>query len=292
MNHWLRPAILVTGATDGLGKKVAGDLATKGAKILLHGRNPEKGKAMLDAIRSATGNNDLHYYNADLASLAEVRSLAAQISRDHKLLNVLINNAGIGFGNRGEQRRETSKDGHELRFAVNYLAHVLLTRELLPLLKSAAAQTGEARIVNVSSAGQQAIDFKDPMLEQEYNGVRAYCQSKLAQIMFTFDLAEELAGSGITVNALHPATYMNTNMVIEAGIGPTSTVGEGADSVEFLAASPDVQRVSGEYFDRKRRSRADRQAYDIRARKHLRELTERLLRLPDISPTHIIEKSV
>jgi NAD(P)-dependent dehydrogenase (short-subunit alcohol dehydrogenase family) len=277
MSQWFRPVVLITGSTDGLGRKVADSLAAKGAAVLLHGRNLDKGRALLDAITSTTGNPDVQYYNADFASLADVRSMAERIMRDHKLINVLINNAGIGFGRRGGERREVSEDGYELRFAVNYLAHVELTRKLLPLLKGAAAQTGEARIVNVSSAGQQSIDFNNVMLEREYNGVRAYCQSKLAQVMFTMDLAEELAGSGVTVTALHPATYMNTGMVIEAGIRPISTVEEGAGAVEFLATSEKMRGVSGEYFDHTRRSRANAQAYDRKARAQLRELTDRLL---------------
>ncbi len=268
--------ILITGATDGLGKKIAEDVAKKGERMILHGRNPEKGRAVLDAIRASTGNDSLQYYNADFASLVEVRTLAEKLLKNHDYIDVLINNVGIGTSTRGVVKREESVDGHELRFAVNYLAHFLLTRKILSLLKKAAAQFGEARIVNVSSAGQQAINFSDVMLTKKYSGITAYCQSKLAQIMFTFDLAEELAGSGVTVTALHPATFMNTKMVYESGVSPVSTVEEGADAVEFLVFSKDVKGVSGEYFDGKRRSRANRQAYDKEARKKLLDLSKQL----------------
>ena len=131
-------------------------------------------------------------------------------------------------------RREVSRDGHELRFAVNYLSGFLLTHLLLPTLRRSAP----ARIVNVSSAGQHPIDFEDVMLTRGYEGTRAYRQSKLAQVMFTIDLAEQLKDSGVTVNCLHPATFMNTNMVIESGYAPTSSVEEGADAILQLATSP------------------------------------------------------
>ena len=185
--------VLITGATDGVGKLVALRLAAAGARVLLHGRNKEKGAAVLRAIRDETGNDRLEYYQADFSSIDETRRLAEAIEAEHDRLELLINNAGIGSTTRGKIERETSRDGHELRFAVNYLAPFLLTHLLLPLvLKSAPA-----RIVNVASAGQQGIDFSDVMLTRGYDGFRAYCQSKLALVMFTFDIAEETKGSGV-----------------------------------------------------------------------------------------------
>jgi NAD(P)-dependent dehydrogenase (short-subunit alcohol dehydrogenase family) len=151
---------------------------------------------------------------------------------------------------------------------VNYLAGFLLSYLLLPLVK----QSAPARIVNVASAGQQAIDFADVMLTRGFSGLRAYRQSKLAQIMFTIDLAAELEGSGVTVNALHPATYMNTTMVRRAGVTPTSTVEEGAEAILNLAAGPALVG-SGLYFNGLREARADRQAYDADARSRLRALS-------------------
>lgn len=259
--------VLITGSTDGVGRRVALRLAEGGATVLIHGRNRERGEAHLRALRAA-GSEGAAFYRADLASLAETRALAEAILRDHDRLDVLINNAGIGTGRRGA-RRETSADGIELRFAVNYLAGFLLTRLLLPLI----VESAPARIVNVASAGQHPIDFDDPMLTRAYSGGRAYTQSKLAQIMFTFDLARELEGSGVTVNALHPATYMDTTMVRESGIPPISTVDEGADAILHLAVSPDVEGRTGLYFDGQRPARANAQAYDEDARARLRALS-------------------
>ncbi len=164
-----------------------------------------------------------------------------------------------------------------MRFAVNYLAGFLLTRLLLPLLESRASP----RIVNVASAGQQAIDFTDVMLTRGYSGARAYRQSKLAQIMFTFDLAAELAGRTVTVNCLHPATFMNTTMVRLSGVQPISTVEEGGAAILQLIESPALAGTSGLYFSGMRESRADPQAYDEKARRRLRELSFDLVGLAD-----------
>jgi len=270
--------ILVTGATDGLGKQVAFDLAARHATVLLHGRNREKGEAALQQIRDATGNQRLFYYNADFSSLDEVRLLAEQVQAGQRRLDVLINNAGIGPGRR-LPRRENSIDGHELRFAVNYLASFLLTHGLLPLLQRSVP----ARIINVASVGQQPIDFDNVMLENDYDGLRAYRQSKLAQVMFTFDLAEDLKESGITVNCLHPASLMPTKMVLETDYfaSTMSTIAAGAQAVEHLAVSVDLDGVSGEYFDGKLQGRANPQAYDKQARQQLRMLSKQLTHLRD-----------
>jgi len=270
--------ILVTGATDGLGKQVARDLAAQGATILLHGRSRGKGQATLREIRDATGNQKVIYYNADFSSLDAVRRLTEEIQGDQVRLDVLINNAGIGAGSR-QAGREVSRDGYELRFAVNYLAPFLLTHRLLPLL----CRSTPARIVNVASVGQQPIDFNNVMLRDGYHGLRAYRQTKLALIMFTFDLAEELRKRGVTVNSLHPASLMNTRMVLESDYfrGTMSTVEEGAHAVKYLAMSAELDDVTGEYFDGERRARANSQAYDKEARRRLRMLSEQLTRLKE-----------
>jgi NAD(P)-dependent dehydrogenase (short-subunit alcohol dehydrogenase family) len=270
--------ILITGATDGLGKQVAHDLAAREASVLLHGRNRQKGQAVLQDIRAATGNPRLFYYQADFSSLAAVRRLAGQIQADQPRLDVLINNAAIGAGTR-HGRREKSADGHESRFAVNYLAPCLLAQRLLPLLRRSAP----ARIVNVASVGQQPIDFDNVMLENGYDGLRAYRQSKLALVMFTFDLAADLQASGITVNSLHPASLMNTKMVLETDYfaGPISSVEQGAQAVTYLATSPELQGVTGEYFDGVQRARANPQAYDKEARRQLRRLSRLLAGIED-----------
>jgi NAD(P)-dependent dehydrogenase (short-subunit alcohol dehydrogenase family) len=255
---------LVTGSTDGVGRVVAERLGKMGARVLVHGRDRARGEGVVADIKAAGGSAE--FLAADLAALAEVRRLAQAVRGTTDRLDILINNAGIGSAGAA---RQTSADGHELRFAVNYFAGFLLTYLLLPLVK----QSAPARIVNVASAGQQAIDFADVMLTRGYSGSRAYCQSKLAQIMFTIDLAAELEGSGVTVNALHPATYMNTTMVRRAGVTPISTVEEGAEAILNLAAEPALAGRSGLYFNGLREARADRQAYDADARARLRALS-------------------
>jgi NAD(P)-dependent dehydrogenase (short-subunit alcohol dehydrogenase family) len=259
--------VLVTGATDGLGKGVAHALAKRGATLLVHGRDEARAKALAAELRGA-GALSVRVYLADLASLAEVRSLAGAVLAVESRLDVLVNNAGIGTTVPTRERAE-SRDGVELRFAVNYLSHYLLTRELLPLLRASAP----ARIVNVSSVGQAAIDFSDPMITRGYSGVRAYCQSKLAQILFTIDLAGELATTGVTVTALHPATYMPTKIVAN----PISTLEEGVDATMRLIADESLAGVTGKYFDGVREGHADPQAYDAKARAQLRELSEKLV---------------
>jgi NAD(P)-dependent dehydrogenase (short-subunit alcohol dehydrogenase family) len=257
---------LVTGSTDGVGRLVAKRLGAAGIRVLVHGRDRERGEAVVAAIRSGGGTAE--FLAADLSGLANVRELAHAVQKTAKRLDILINNAGIGTGG-PDGSRQISGDGYELRFAVNYLAGFLLTHLLLPLVRDSAP----ARIVNVSSAGQQALGFEDIMLTQGYSGARAYCQSKLAQIMFTIDLARELEGAGVTVNCLHPATYMNTTMVQQAGVTPWSTVEQGADAILNLAVSPALEGRSGPYFDGLREARADAQAYDGNARQRLREIS-------------------
>jgi NAD(P)-dependent dehydrogenase (short-subunit alcohol dehydrogenase family) len=260
---------LITGSTDGVGRVVARRLGAAGAKVVVHGRDRKRGDDVVEEIRRAGGTAVFHC--ADLSSLDGVRNLAEAVRADHDRLDVLINNAGIGTASGGRQRRE-SADGYELRFAVNYLATFLLTRLLLPLIRASAP----ARIVNVASLGQHPIDFDDVMLTRGYGGSRAYAQSKLAQIMFTFDLAHELDGTGVTANCLHPATYMDTTMVRAGGITPVSTVDEGADAILNLAISDALEGKTGLFFDRRRASRANAQAYDEGARKRLSDLSYRL----------------
>ncbi len=262
--------VLVTGSTSGLGREVARRLGATGAFVIVHGRNRERGMAVVEAIESE-GIGNARFYAADFSSIDQIREFGETILRDYDRLDVLVNNAGFG---RAPDERMISQDGHELRFQVNHLSHFLLTRMFLPRLRASAP----SRIVNVSSGAQQAIDFDDVMIENNFSGGRAYSQSKLAQIMFTFDLAEELAGTDVVVNALHPATYMDTGMVRRAGLTPRATVGEGADAVMRLITSPDIG--SGGYFNRMRPARANDQAYDEEARRKLRRLSEELTGAP------------
>ena len=204
----------------------------------MHGRDEERGQEVVQAIE-AEGKGSARFYAADFASLDDVRGLAEAIMRDYDHLDLLVNNAGIGssFAGATAQRRRI-----QLRFQVNYLSGFLLTRMLLPMI----VESAPSRIINVASAAQTPIDFDDVMLERGYDGGRAYGQSKLAQILFTFDLAEELEGRGVVVETLHPATYMDTPMVRAAGREPLSTVDEGADAVMHLVDAPDLE--SGQYF--------------------------------------------
>jgi NAD(P)-dependent dehydrogenase (short-subunit alcohol dehydrogenase family) len=268
--------ILVTGSTDGLGRALARELAGRGATVLLHGRDSAKGEAALREIREATGNERVAFYLADLGSLAEVRGLAETVRGEQERLDVLVNNAGIGTGGRARAERELSADGYELRFAVMYLAPYLLSSLLEPLL----VRSAPSRIVNVASAGQLPIDFDDVMLERSYSGAQAYCQSKTALVMLTFDLASELADRGVAVNCLHPGTYMPTKMVLEAGVTPVDSLESGIEATLRLVADPALDGVTGTYFDRLREARAISQAYDADARRRLRELTAELVRAP------------
>jgi len=264
--------ILVTGSTDGVGRWLALRLGAEGARVLVHGRDRRRGEAVVAEIGRQGG--EATFLEADLASLGEVRKLADVVQGQTDGLDVLVNNAGIGTAG---DTREVSADSCELRFAVNYLAGFLLTRLLLPKIERRAP----SRIVNVSSLGQQAIDFSDVMLTRGYSGMRAYRQSKLAQILFTVDLAEELGGRNVTVNALHPATYMDTTMVRLSGVRPMSTVEDGGEAILRLVASPAVESLSGRFFNGKRESRADAQAYDPDARSRLRRLSFDLVGMAD-----------
>src|ERR1051325_2453720 len=261
--------ILITGATDGLGRALALERAAKGARLLVHGRDDGRGSATLAEIRRQTGNEKLRWYRADLSDLVQVRELAEEVRRNCDRLDALVNNAGIGTTVPGGGRRQESVQGHELRFAVNYLAGFLLTRLLQPLLITSAP----ARVINVASAGQAPLDFDDVMLTKDYSGMQAHCQSKLAQIMFTFDLAEMLADEGVTANALHPATYMPTKIVAH----PISSIADGVHATARLIIAPELEKTTGRYYNGTRQARADEQAYDALARKQLRELSERLV---------------
>jgi NAD(P)-dependent dehydrogenase (short-subunit alcohol dehydrogenase family) len=256
---------LITGSTDGHGLALARRLAADGGTVLLHGREPDR----LDLVRkeiAATAANEPHAYLADLASLDEVRGLAAEVTAANDRIDVLVNNAGVAM-----LERHLSRDGHELDFAVNYLAHYLLTLELLPLLEAGSAP----RIVNVASIGQMAIDFDDVMLERGFDPGRAYCQSKLAQIMFTIDLADRL-GASPTVNALHPATFMDTKLVRGIHQEARNTVEHGMEATLRLAVGDDVAATTGRFFDEHQEAEPDPQAGDADARRRLRELSRRL----------------
>lgn len=263
-------AALVTGSTSGLGEVVARRLGALGATVIVHGLDEDRGRTIAAEI-TAAGPGRAVFQPGDLGSLEEVRRLAARIRADHPQLHLLVNNAGI-IGATGQPRR-VSKDGYELTFAVNYLSHFLLTRELLPLLTISAP----ARIVNVASGAQRPIDFNDVMLERGYQSGNAYAQSKLAQILFTLTLAEQLDATRVTVNALHPATMMNTPMVTGMGLQARSSVEDGADAVMQLAVGPGLSGRTGLYFNQMNEARANAQAYDTDARQRLWDLSVSLV---------------
>jgi NAD(P)-dependent dehydrogenase (short-subunit alcohol dehydrogenase family) len=255
-------AVLLTGSTSGLGAWLAPRLAAAGMTVLLHGRDEAKVKAGVAAVRASGG--DACGFVADLACLAECRRLASEVAARGDV-DVLVNNAGIGFGRPGSGR-ELSPDGFELRWAVNYLAPVVLTCGLLDTLRANAPSI----IVNVGSAGQVPIDFDDLQLERHYDGTVAYRRAKLALAAWTFQLADELRDSGVRVNCLHPATFMATQMVAEAGITGLSTVDEGGAATLRLIQSPSG---TGKFYNGTREARAHPDAYDPAVRARLAEVT-------------------
>jgi NAD(P)-dependent dehydrogenase (short-subunit alcohol dehydrogenase family) len=256
--------VLVTGATDGLGKALARSLAASGATVLLHGRDAARGETTVAELRAQTGNGTHAFYRADFASLREVRGIAKRVVAEHDRLTALVNNAGIGRGAPGSPRA-LSADGYELRFAVNYLAPVLLTRMLVSLLR----RTAPARVVNVASATQEPLDFDDPMLATGYDGGRAYGRSKLAFVMFTFALADELRETGVTVNCLHPATRMPTTMTREASVAPESPLEHGVEATLRLVVARELDGITGRYYHGVHEARAHPLAYDVGARMRL-----------------------
>jgi NAD(P)-dependent dehydrogenase (short-subunit alcohol dehydrogenase family) len=258
---------LVTGSTGGLGRETAKALARQGDHVIIHGRNVERGEELVAEI-TAEGVGSARFYRADFSSLSETRALGEAILSDYNRLDVLVNNAGIFLPNSPERR--LSKDGYELNFQVNYLSGYVLSQTLIPLLEASAP----SRIINVSSAAQQALDFDNLMLESNFDGGRAYAQSKLAQIMMTFSSADDLSERGIVTNALHPSSLMNTDMVLEAGIEPQSSVETGREALMHLI-NDDVG--TGKYFRVFEEARARPQAYDTEAVARLMEISADLV---------------
>ncbi len=273
--------VLITGGTSGIGKAAAKALAGMGAEVVVTGRNRQKGEGVLQEIRSESGNNRVSLLLADLAAQAEVRRLAKEFRASHDRLDVLVNNAGLY-----KTRRTETPDGIEMTLAVNHLAPFLLTNLLLDLLKKSAP----SRVINVSSEAERwgKIDLDDLQSERRYRGFPVYGKSKLANIMFTYELAERLRGTGVTANCIHPGS-VNTNMgKNERGVGILlfrafkpfmRSPKKGADTLVYLAASPDVQGRTGEYFIDREVATPSKQAYDRTLREQLWEASEELTNL-------------
>lgn len=258
--------VLITGATSGMGRYLATLLAGLGWTVIAHGRSDRRLAELVDTVPGVIP------VRADLADLRQVDELARTVRDTTTRLDVLVNNAAVGFGAPGDPR-ELSADGHELRFAVNYLAPVRLTRLLRPLLVASAP----ARIVNIGSLGQHPVDLDDLALANGYNGTDAYRRSKWALAAFTFDLADELRPSAVTVNCIHPASFMATTMVLDSGIAPRSSIADGGDPTLRLITDVSLGRVTGTFFDGEKPAQAHSLAYDPSVRRALRERTDALL---------------
>lgn len=272
--------VVITGATDGIGKETARQIAKMGAEIILVGRNKEKTELATAEIIESSNNPNIDYLLADLSEQNDVRKLADDIKRKFSNLDILFNNAGAAF-----PTRKLTTDNIEKTFALNHLAYFLLTTLLLDLLKNSAP----SRIINTSSAGHYTgeIYIEDISLKNGYGMMKAYKQSKLANIMFTYDLARQLEGSNVTVNAFHPG-FVRTNIGIsELGIlgkllqplifRKGISVEEGSKTSVYLLSSEEMEGISGKYYTKMRIKKTSDISYDVEAQKRLWELSEKLI---------------
>jgi NAD(P)-dependent dehydrogenase (short-subunit alcohol dehydrogenase family) len=279
---------MVTGATSGIGKVTARALAEQGATVIVVGRDPARSDATVRETRQQTGNDRVECLLADLSSMQQVRDLAAQFKRHHDRLHVLVNNAGAIF-----MMRHTSADGLEMTFALNHLGYFLLTNLLLDVITVSAP----ARIVNVSSAAHVGMRLNFDHLQHRgffFNGYGAYGQSKLMNLLFTYELARRLDGTGVTVNALHPgfvrSRFFSNNwgvlgqaiwrVIGLAGISPE----QGAQTSIYLATSPEVEGVTGQYFARCKPVRSSHESYDEEAQRRLWRISAELTGLDNRDP--------
>jgi NAD(P)-dependent dehydrogenase (short-subunit alcohol dehydrogenase family) len=275
---------LITGSTSGIGDVTARELARLGFAVTIAGRDKTRCQATIARIRASVPTAQVDYLLADLSEMSQVRRLAEEFQQRHERLDALVNNAGVFY-----LRRGLTPDGFERTFAVNHLSYFLLTNLLLSLLADTAAHTGEARVVNVSSNAHRGaqLDFEDLGSIRHYQGWRAYCRSKLANILFTFELDRRLQGRGVSANALHPG-FVSTNIGVNHNpimrllyrlfIHPrTISPEEGAQTSVYLVSSPEVKGLSGAYFVRCKGTRADPAAYDHETARRLWEISAEMV---------------
>ena len=273
--------VLVTGATDGIGKETARRLAERGARVFIAGRNAEKGAAAVRDIATNTGTDQAEFLQADLSVQADVRGLAKAVKQRTNRLDVLVNNAGVIMF-----RREKTRDGIEMTFGLNHLNYFLLTHELLDLLKASAP----ARIVSVASIAHRRamLDFDDLQLSRGFGAWKAYSRSKLANIMFTYALARRLEGTGVTANCLHPGFVSShfgqngrflarTGMALAMRFGNAISVAQGAQTSVYLASAPEVTSQSGLYFDEGKAVKSNHASYDRHAQEKLWDISAKMV---------------
>jgi retinol dehydrogenase 12 len=270
---------IVTGATAGIGEVTARELARLGATVVVVSRTPQRCMDTVARIRQETGSSSVDFLTADLSSQTAIRKLADEFKSRYPRLDVLVNNAGGFF-----MRRETSPDGLEMTWALDHLSYFLLTNLLLELLTASAP----ARIVNVSSDAHRGghINFDDLQSQRSFAGFRAYSQAKLANIMFTYELARRLKGTGVTANALHPGFVatrfgMNNSLPVRLGMRLVSLFAlkpeQGAETSIYLASSPEVEGVSGKYFTKCKPVQSSPASYDLDTARRLWEVSAKMV---------------
>ncbi len=281
-NEMQNKVVMVTGATNGIGLESAKALATLGATIVGVGRNPQKCADAAAQITRTTGNAKVEFLVADLAVQAQVKQLAQVFKQKYSRLDVLLNNAGAFFA-----RREESADGIELTWALNHLNYFLLTELLLDVIRASAP----ARIVNVSSEAHgraRAIQFDDVEFKQGYKGWTVYGHSKLANVMFTYELARRLEGTKVTANVLHPGFVAtgfghNNGGLMRTGMNVVQKIAakrpeQGAGTSVYLASAPEVEGVTGKYFSDAKETKSSAASYDVEAQQRLWALSEQMVR--------------